>query len=229
MKLIREFNDFNLLESENPFQWIKDVPVNPWLEYDGIYFDIKPSKEEIKRYINLALDGRLIINRDSWGEYNIDSSIESIINYFKRYGSAVLGIENSVLTYADNKKWYGGTMKWVDYSKLINNSLVESEDPFQWIKDVPAGIVLRPNTLYHFNPYLSEKEIRSIEDNIINSNRVKEFLLNNGEEKIKYFVTDGRLGLAGWCDTTTLDEVRGMYPHPKYTLVDGRDEFKYII
>ena len=229
MKLIREFNDFNLLESGDPFQWIKDMPINPWLEYDGIYFDIKPSEEDIKLYINLALDSRSIENRNSWSDSTIKSGAIAIINYFKVYGSAVLGLERGVLTYADKKALYHGTMKWVDYSKLINNSLVESEDPFQWIKDVPAGIALRPNTIYYFNPYLYGEEIRSIRDNITNSNRIKEFLLNNGKEKIKYFVTDGNLELAGWCDTTTLDEVREMYPHPKYTLVDGRDEFAYII
>ena len=53
-------------EEIEDFTWMIDEPLNPWDEYDMIIFDIKPTKEEINNYIELALNTKNPENKESW-------------------------------------------------------------------------------------------------------------------------------------------------------------------
>lgn len=110
-------------EELNDFDFITNEPINPWLIYDGIVFDITPSKEDVSNYIQLALNTRKdISNTDSW-ETGRERDIDNIIRYQKRYGTSVLvvGIINRHLSYSDSKNEYGNNTKWVNYSQLIGS------------------------------------------------------------------------------------------------------------
>jgi hypothetical protein len=110
-------------EEINDFDFITNETINPWLDYDGIVFDITPSKEEVNSYIELALNTiKDISNTDSW-ETDRERDIDNIIRYQKRYGTSVLvvGIINRQLSYSDNKNGYSINTRWVNYSQLIGS------------------------------------------------------------------------------------------------------------
>jgi hypothetical protein len=68
---------------------------------------------------------------------------------------------------------------------LIKKILKESEDDFDWIRNVEAGINLQNNTLYYFEPKLTVSEVRDFANNITNAPRFKNWLLslaNNSDE-----------------------------------------------
>lgn len=132
MKLIREFDDFD---------WIREIPLNPWLVGDGIYFDIKPKADDIRSYIQMALDSRKVDNSRYW-HTPYDSDVKTILFYFRDYGSAVLGIDRdgfNSLTFDNNTVNYVDDMEWIKYSDLVKGNLNESDD-FDWIRDIPAYI-----------------------------------------------------------------------------------------
>lgn len=108
MKLIREQGDFD---------WVKEITPNPWLEWDGIYFDIKPTTEDLEEYINLALSTRYIKNDDPW---SIDMEIDLMIMMrHAEKGSLFLVVNpmDNKLTYS-NKNNYPSIINWVNYSQL---------------------------------------------------------------------------------------------------------------
>lgn len=110
-------------EEINDFDFITNEPTNPWLIYDGIVFDITPSKEEVNSYIELALNTRKdISNTDSW-ETGRERDIDNIMRYQKRYGTSVLvvGIRDKQLSYSSDKDYYSIDTKWVNYSQLIGS------------------------------------------------------------------------------------------------------------
>ena len=125
-----------LNESDDEWAWTKD-PINPWLEYDGIIFDIEPRRDEVNEYIEMALRTRDdIVNKDSW-TVGRENDINDIIKYQKEYNFCILGVDNtSFLTYGTSGGYYSNR-RLVNYSQLIGvEPLMESEDPLQWIRDI---------------------------------------------------------------------------------------------
>jgi len=124
----------NLTESDE-WDWARGS-VNPWLEYDGIIFDIEPRRDEVNEYIEMALRTRDdIVNKDSW-TIGRENDINSIINYQKKRNHCILGVDNtSSLAYSyDDIYFRNGRL--IYYSQLIGmEPLMESEDPLQWIRD----------------------------------------------------------------------------------------------
>ena len=107
----------------NDFDFIINEPINPWLDYDGIVFDITPSKEEVNTYIELALNTRKDISNDDAWETGRQNDVERIIRRQKRNGISVLviGRLNKQLQYSDDKNEFGINTKWVNYSQLIGS------------------------------------------------------------------------------------------------------------
>lgn len=135
MKLIREFNEFDFITNE---------PINPWLEYDGVHFDIEPSPEDVNTYIELALNTREVNNKDAW-DVGREQDIKTIIKYKKKYGNCYLVLHpiRNELSYSDSTDYYGEKTKYIKYSQLIPNDITESEeedDWTKWIKDLPLDI-----------------------------------------------------------------------------------------
>jgi hypothetical protein len=112
-------------EEIEDFTWMIDEPLNPWDEYDMIIFDIKPTKEEINNYIELALNTKNPENKESW-EIGRKEDLKLILNYFKKYGGAILEVnEYKNLVYGEptyvnrNPSRYNS----IKYSQLVNSTI----------------------------------------------------------------------------------------------------------
>jgi hypothetical protein len=124
---------------EGELDWIKQEPINPWMIYDSIVFDIEPSKKDVVSYIKMALYTKNIGNADLW-ELTTDSGADSIIKYVKNYGSAHLSIhgKDMFLQYGVIPRVSENQIK---YSQLINEKgLNESDDGLDWVREVPLYI-----------------------------------------------------------------------------------------
>lgn len=74
-------------EEVDDFDWINDVPTNPWLVYDVVIIDVKLRNEEINNLIELALNsGRNIDNATDWEE-NREDDLGRIQSYYLSGGS----------------------------------------------------------------------------------------------------------------------------------------------
>jgi hypothetical protein len=109
---------------------------------------------------------------------------------------------------------------------LIKKILKES-DEWDWIDDIPQGVVLEPNTVYYYRtlnatPFEFERFVYSLEESSIKNNLIKE-LLPHVERvgSIKYFVTNpDSTDFSGWCNET---DFRDYYLYNEY--VDIRETF----
>ena len=138
-------------EEIEDFTWMIDEPLNPWDEYDMIIFDIKPTKEEINNYIELALNTKNPENKESW-EIGRKEDLKLILNYFKKYGGAILEVnEYKNLVYGEptyvnrNPSRYNS----IKYSQLVNSTIKESkeEDDFDWARDIEPDLKVKINDL----------------------------------------------------------------------------------
>lgn len=132
MKLIRETDDFD---------WIRDEVINPWVEYDGINFDAKPTKEEVNAYIELALNSRQVDNRKAWlSGRTTDINLIIIMTQTKKRAFLVLGPDN-ILSYASDMKYFPPTdnkkPKVIKYSQLKEPKTNINEDAdWDWVRSI---------------------------------------------------------------------------------------------
>jgi hypothetical protein len=91
--------NINLNESDE-WDWVRG-PINPWSEYDAIIFDMEPTRDEVNTYIEMALELPYVENKEAW-KSGRDHDITNIINYYKAYGQAVLGLSGNDLSYGDD-------------------------------------------------------------------------------------------------------------------------------
>jgi hypothetical protein len=208
---------------EGELDWIKQEPINPWMIYNTIIFDIEPSKKDIVSYIKMALQTKKIGNVSLW-EGSVDFDANRIIKYFKEYGSSHLSINE----YGDLQ--YGiypiESENRIKYSQLINEKgLNESDDGLDWIRNVEAGVYLQPNTVYYFNPPLGTRthDKERFIDNIKNADIIKQMLYSVVSDKPKYIGITQDMEVSGWCNMTSIGEARRMYRD--YTFVDARKQF----
>jgi len=115
-------NDLNINESTDEWDWIEG-PLNPWHEYDGIVFDIEPTREDVDMYIEMALESRYVNNASEWTEDIRNNDINRIIEngylgFFNDYTS------EDNLGYPIEPRYK--TDNTILYSMLINKSLKES-------------------------------------------------------------------------------------------------------
>jgi hypothetical protein len=130
----------NLTESDDEWDWARGS-ANPWLEYDGIIFDLEPRRDEVNEYIEMALRTRDdIVNKEAWTTGR-ENDISGIINYQKKHNHCILGVDNiSSLAYSCNGGYFSNG-RLIYYSQLIGmEPLMESEDPLQWIRDIQPTI-----------------------------------------------------------------------------------------
>ena len=134
-----------LYESEvDDFDWANNRLINPWeLGYDLVFFDEVPTRKDVEELIEMALTSRNL-NRHSkkaWLETDTRNAIiRKIIN------RANLSNRGVYLIYYENMDrllWGSGPIKEehnkinkINYSNLIETNLTESDDPFQWIRDI---------------------------------------------------------------------------------------------
>jgi hypothetical protein len=141
----------NILENINEsdgLQWIKDIEINPWIEYDGIHFDIEPSREDLSKYIEMALKTVDIDKPELWADYGND--VTSIIGYVNNKDSCYLVIDNNkFLSYGTKLDyWPNNNVNIIKYSELKGLNKLTESDHLQWIKDIePAKI--EDNTKYN--------------------------------------------------------------------------------
>ena len=127
-----------ILRESDDFEWARDIKINPWLEYDTIYFDIVPREEDVALYIELALSTRTINNSVFWSNDVREKDIESIIGYVHE-GNCYLNISKyNNLSYG-NESHYPKDTKKINYSTLIGKPLNEGDD-WDWVRDITSWI-----------------------------------------------------------------------------------------
>ena len=130
---------WTLTESFDDFEWAKSNIINPWvLGYTGIDFDVEPTRENLNELIEMALSLELS-NGDKWDEYSREDDIDFLIDNFNN-GSSYLGVNDyDELGYGPRNDYDGWDhIKWIEYSKLIDNGLNENkkDDDFGWVRDI---------------------------------------------------------------------------------------------
>ena len=225
------------LNEEDEWDWIRDT--QPWISFE---------EAQIGQRYNIEKDEVLLdaLNACGLWDYMYHNSVTAEVTGkgYNKYSNIHCGSENGdevitlKLTFYDEQD-KGIDEFWVTEDMVtlypIYDNINESSDenPFQWIKDIPAGIELEPNTLYYFEPPLTRGEIPLFADTIQNSNHIKAWLLNNVMNYltktrnigVKYFVTNDNLesNIGGWCTETDIDYAKRLYYGQKP--VDARKRF----
>lgn len=124
-------------EEIDDFGWMGDIEINPWEEYDVIDFNIVPKREHVKKYIDMFLNTQEFNNRSAWEGPNYSSKfvVDKILEYSRDSGSTILGKEDGNFLYETRRYWNIDGLKVVKYSDLINNSRLDEEGDFDWIRD----------------------------------------------------------------------------------------------
>ena len=126
-------------EEMDDFTWVKDEPINPWLQYSMIVFDVEPTRKEINDYIELALNTGRISNKEAW-ETGREQDITGILEYIRDYGGTILKIDQwGNLQYADIS-YYNSSHNSIKYSQLVGKNLNESDDSLEWINDIKPAL-----------------------------------------------------------------------------------------
>jgi hypothetical protein len=106
---------------ESEFDWVSEVEVNPWMEYDLIMFDMTPSEDKVNNLIEMALTTRKPANSASW-ETGREDDVESIINYQDSYGVSYLTIDRY------NKLSYGDRLSYFKLNDPVDELIIRYSD-----------------------------------------------------------------------------------------------------
>lgn len=106
---------------ESDFDWVGEVNVNPWLEYDIIMFDMTPNRNKVNEYIEMALATRKPSNDESW-EVGREDDIDSIIGYQERRGVCYLGIDRT------NKLSYCNILDYFNFNGPVDELIIRYSD-----------------------------------------------------------------------------------------------------
>jgi len=174
-----------ILKEANDFDWMRE-PINPWLEYDGIIFDIEPTREDVNMYIEMVLNNYIEIynkqigNADAW-ETGRERDIDQIIGYHKDTGGSVLAINrDGYLTFGDKQEYYG-SRNLIRYSQLIEQEpLTESNDDWDWYETPLINPWELGYTGIDFDVDISSKneEIKKFREDVVT---LIELALNRGD------------------------------------------------
>jgi hypothetical protein len=111
----------------------------------------------------------------------------------------------------------------------LRKIIKEEMDEFDWIKDIPTGIELKPNTMYYFEPIGSPKVLHNLANVITNAPYIKG-LLEKRTESLKYFVTGNDVNdLWGWCNRTDPFYAKEEFYNNEVDMVDVRKTFGVIL
>jgi hypothetical protein len=130
-------------ELEDDWSWTQEYP-NIWLSYQMLLFDETPTKGEVIKFINDALNSGLVgsASIDSWKDEGVENESEII------YNDALKG-ESPYLRIDLNNRWlyYGQDYQYVvsNYPKLRKINFSEAkkysinESDFSWIDEINPG------------------------------------------------------------------------------------------
>lgn len=131
---------------------------NPWIEHDAIIFDKIPEKEDLKKYLEMALYTKNPDNYSDWDD--LDHSVKFILDNIRK---------NMYLRFDEwDELLFGGGpetgMNFIKYSTLINTKNInESQDEWDWLKDaedkpkiIPGGIIDTENSSFTKKEILEE-------------------------------------------------------------------------
>ena len=175
-------------------------------------------------------------SRGDWEKYEYDADGNEIhyedVNghwYKKEYN------DQGKNTYYENANGFWEKSEWDGQGNLIyrensngnimDNRNINESDDFDWIKDVEAYKKIEPNTLYYFEPNLTEHEIDEL-INVIepndNEDSVYSRLVSISFDKgLKYFYTDDEGQFHTWDDVTKV----GNSSYIGKNIINGRDYF----
>ena len=217
-------------EEMDDMEWIRRVPSNPLTkdQYVLIWFDREVTKNDLD------------IMTQWWHEIHGTEDLNRYANHLKRGGYIRFSMD-----WNDDVYDFGhGTSKtiflhhvdepdkYIQYnlSELIPLNVNESEEnELDWIKDIPTGVELKPNTMYYFEPIGSPKVLYNLANAITNAPYIKA-LLGKRTEPLKYFVTGNDVNvLWGWCKGINPFEAKKEFYNNQVDMVDVRKTFGDIL
>lgn len=111
----------------------------------------------------------------------------------------------------------------------LRKIIKEEMDDFDWVKDIPTGIELKPNTMYFFKPKADIIELNNFANTISNAPYIKS-ILEKRKEQLSYFVTAYDVNdLAGWCGGLDPFEAKKEFYDSEVNMVDVRKTFGDIL
>jgi len=133
-------------ELEDDWSWTKEYP-NIWLSYQLLLFDETPTKGEVIKFINDALNSGLVNSRaiDAWRDEGVENKSEIIYNDALRGESPYLRIDlnDGWLYYGQGYQWVVNNypdLRKINFSEAKNYTINESENDFDWIRELPVTI-----------------------------------------------------------------------------------------
>jgi len=119
-----------ILKESDEFDWVRDVSVNIFDLYDGIYFDINPSVEVVKKFVKQAID-KGIINEYVW-DVNSGRFLTAVQLISKGYPFLILNPKTNSLECGSQNWENDNVIKYSEIKDMINES---EEDDWGWIND----------------------------------------------------------------------------------------------
>jgi hypothetical protein len=226
-------------DEDNDLDWIINTDPNVPIPFDSV-LDGKTYRAEPTEVLLQAIEA---CNGDTHMYNNIETAYVIQIIYDIPYDHIFCDSDRTDDVIGLRLQFYGddGSLSgsfWVTddmvnlyehYGKLTENT----EDEWDWAKEIEPGIELETNTLYYFEPKLTVDEIEFFGNNITNAPKFKEWLLDipnrnslvRTDGGITYFITkpDLPIRVGGFCTETSIDYARRIYPGVK--VVDARQTF----
>jgi len=152
------------IKESDELDWIRTTDTNPWMEYDGIHFDIEPSEGDVFKYIEMALNSLDVLNSHSWF-YPHEDDIYGIIEYFRNKKIVYLIIDNKGrLSYGTSlSHWIGcSEFNLIKYSQLNDGDTITESDELDWIRSVEPTII-QINESYIMTTYDLQQFLTTVE------------------------------------------------------------------
>jgi len=134
-------------ELDDFWQNVREMKPSIWFTYQMLLFDEDPTKTEVIKFINDALNSGLVSAEaiDSWMDEGVEDESEIIYEAALRGNSPYLRIDLNTkwLYYGEDYQYVVNNypdLRKINFSEAKNYSINESEDEWDWVRELPVTI-----------------------------------------------------------------------------------------
>jgi len=189
----------------------------------------KPSESEFKQAIQDVRSMIPMISHRILKDQGLEPNEENIVKLNKEILQKVINGDDTILDEMWNLAGSMVVKHAINVITYYTKIIKEEMDDFDWVKDIPTGIELKPNTMYYFEPKADSIELNNFVNGITNSPHIKS-ILEKRKEQLSYFVTANNVNeLWGWCSVTDPFEAKEELYNNEVNMVDVRKTFGGIL